>query len=262
MDLYPDQYSRYSRHIVLTEVGEAGLEKLLQSTVTVIGAGGLGSPILEYLVGSGIGHLRAYESDNVDISNLHRQTLYTTNDVGNPKAAIAQERLQAVNPECDVQVSGERFTPENALTILKGSHFVLDASDNFATKFLLNDACVQLGIPFNITGVGRFDGQSLTVFPGQTACYRCVFSNPPPSGSVPPTSETGILGTVPGILGTIQATEALKVLLQIGEKLAGHLLVVDALTMSFTKIQVSRIPNCPACGTDPQDLVGTFNYET
>ncbi len=261
MPFTPDQIARYSRHIALKEVGEAGLEKLRKTTVTVIGAGGLGSPILRYLVGSGVGHLRVYESDKVDISNLHRQTLYVTQDVGKSKAGIAKERLLEVDPGCDVQVVKTQFMPKNALESLKDSDFVFDASDNFATKFLVNDACVRLGIPFNISGVARFDGQSLTVIPGKTACYRCVFANPPPKASVSPTSVTGLLGTIPGIVGTIQATEALKVLLNVGQPLAGELLVVDALSMSFTKIKVQRMPDCPACGAHPEKLIETFNYE-
>jgi len=261
MPFTPEQIARYSRHIKLKEVGEAGLEKLRKATVTVIGAGGLGSPILRYLVGSGIGHLRVYESDKVDISNLHRQTLYVTQDVGKPKAEIAKQRLLAVDPNCDVQIFNTHFIPRTALDCLKGSDFAFDASDNFATKFLVNDACIRLGIPFNISGVARFDGQSLTVLPGKTACYRCVFASPPPKASVPPTSTTGLLGTVPGILGSIQATEALKVILNVGNALAGEMLVVDALNMIFTKIKVQRMPDCPACGDHPKDLIETFNYD-
>ncbi len=261
MPLTPEQIARYSRHIALKEVGEKGIEKLRKATVTVIGAGGLGSPILRYLVGSGLGHLRVYESDKVDISNLHRQTLYVTQDVGKSKAEIAKQRLLDVDNGCDVQVFRAKFTPKTALECLKGSDFAFDASDNFATKFLINDACVRLGIPFNISGVARFDGQSLTVFPGKTACYRCVFSSPPPKASVAPTSVTGLLGTIPGILGTVQATEALKVLLNIGHTLAGELFVVDALTMNFSKIKVQRMLECPACGAHPEKLIETFNYE-
>ncbi len=261
MPLTPEQIARYSRHIALKEVGEKGIEKLRKATVTVVGAGGLGSPILQYLVGSGLGHLRVYESDKVDISNLHRQTLYATQDIGKSKAEIAQQCLIEVDPSCEVQVFKERFTPKTALKCVKGSDFVLDASDNFATKFLVNDACVHLGIPFNISGVARFDGQSLTVFPGKTACYRCVFACPPPKASVPPTSATGLLGTIPGILGTIQATEALKALLNIGHTLAGEMLVVDGLNMKFTSIKVLPMPECPACGDHPANLLETFNYE-
>ncbi len=261
MPFTQEQIARYSRHIALREVGEAGLEKLRKKTVTVIGAGGLGSPILQYLVGSGLGHLHVYESDKVDISNLHRQTLYVTQDVGKAKAEIAKRRLLEVDAGCDVQVFQTQFTPKNALECLKGADFALDASDNFATKFLVNDACVRLGIPFNISGVARFDGQSLTVLPGTTACYRCIFSSPPPRASVAPSSVTGLLGTIPGILGTIQATEALKVLLNVGQTLVGELLVVDALNMNFTKIKVLRTPACPACGVHPEKLIETFNYE-
>jgi len=261
MPLTPEQIARYSRHIALKEVGEVGIERLRTKTVAVIGAGGLGSPILQYLVGSGLGHLRVYEADKVDISNLHRQTLYITPDVGKDKAEIVKRRLLEIDPGCDVEVVHTRFSPKNALECLKGADVALDASDNFATKFLINDACVRLGIPFNITGVVRFDGQSLTVLPGKTACYRCVFSNPPPKALVPPTSKTGLLGPIPGILGTIQATEALKLLLNIGETLAGNLLVVDALKMNFTKIKVQRLAECPACGSNPTNLIETFDYE-
>jgi len=246
-----EQIERYSRNIILKEVGGKGQKRLLDSKVLIIGAGGLGSPAALYLAAAGVGTIGIADGDRVDLSNLQRQVIHFTGDVGNHKADSAREKIRLINPDIQVRVYREMVRADNAETILAGYDFVIDGTDNFAAKFLINDACVLLGIPYSHAGILRFNGQTMTVLPGKSACYRCVFSAPPPSGSVPTCAEAGVLGGMAGVMGTLQAVEALKYLLGIGDLLADRLLVYEALPMSFREVKLHRNPACPICGGNP-----------
>ncbi len=244
------QMRRYMRHLILNEVGFKGQRKLLESKVLCIGAGGLGSPALLYLAAAGIGTLGISEGDVVDDSNLQRQIVHFTADVGRPKLDSARETLAQINP--DVQVVGHPFLDaDNAVAIVSQYDFVVDGSDNFATKFLVNDACVIAGVPFSHAGILRFEGQAMTIVPRKSRCYRCLFREPPPAGAVPSCSEAGVLGVVAGTLGTIQATEAVKCLLGKGDLLTDRLLIYDALAMRFRESRGARDPECAVCGDHP-----------
>ncbi len=246
-----DMIERYSRQILLPGIGGVGQKKLLCSRVLVVGVGGLGAPAALYLAAAGVGTLGLMDSDEVDLSNLQRQVLHFTPDVGRPKVESAAEKLRALNPDVQVVTYRERFRPDNALDILEGFDFVLDATDSFPSKFLIADACHFGGKPYCHAGILRFEGQALTVFPGETACYRCVFHEPPPDGAVPTCSEAGVLGAVAGLLGVIQAAEALKALIGAGDLLTDRLLVCDVLRMGFRTVRVRRNPRCPLCGPEP-----------
>jgi adenylyltransferase/sulfurtransferase len=246
------QQDRYIRHSVLPGVGKDGLERLRSSSVLIVGAGGLGSPCALYLAAVGVGRIGLLDSDRVDLSNLNRQILHDTCRLGIPKALSGMETLNRFNPDVRVVSIIERIRPENAVKLLTGFDIVLDCTDNFAAKFLLNDACVQCRKPLVHAGVSQYGGQVMTVLPGQGPCYRCVFSEPPPDGVVPSPVEAGILGAVPGVIGTIQATEAIKFLLGLGDLLVGRLLVYDALKMAFREVPISRDPDCAACGGEPK----------
>ncbi len=250
MGLREDQIIRYSRHILLKGVGGIGQEKLLASRVLVIGAGGLGSPIALYLGAAGVGTIGIADFDRVDLSNLQRQILHGTADVGRPKVDSARESLQRINPDVKVVAIEERLAADNIRDIIRGYDFVVEGTDNFPTKFLVNDACVFEGKPFNQGGMLRFQGQTMTYEPGH-ACYRCVYLEPPPKGAVPTCSEAGVLGAVAGMLGTMQAAEALKYLLGIGETLTDRVVMFDALTMDYRTVRVRRNPRCPVCGEHP-----------
>ncbi|MEW5814686.1 MAG: molybdopterin-synthase adenylyltransferase MoeB [Spirochaetota bacterium] len=250
MTFTEDQIVRYSRHIILPDVGGKGQAKLLESKVLVIGAGGLGSPISLYLAAAGVGTLGIVDGDVVDLSNLQRQILHFTSDINNPKVESAREKLEQLNPDVAIKIYNERVTAENIINLIKDYDFIVEGTDNFPSKFLINDACVFLNKPFSQAGILRFDGQTMTHVPG-SACYRCVFEAPPPRGVVPSCSEAGVLGVVAGLVGTIQAAETLKYLLGIGQLLVNRILYVNALNMEYTSINLTRNPACPVCGEKP-----------
>jgi molybdopterin/thiamine biosynthesis adenylyltransferase/rhodanese-related sulfurtransferase len=247
---------RYSRHILIPEVGEAGQLKLLSSKVLMIGAGGLGSPSSLYLAAAGVGTIGIIDEDVVDDSNLQRQILHTTDRVGMAKTESARQALTALNPDVEIVAYNERLTSANIDRILPGYDLVVDGTDNFPTRYLLNDASVKHDIPVVHASIFRFEGQ-LTVFkPHDGPCYRCLFPEPPPVELAPSCAEGGVLGVLPGIMGTLQASEALKLLLDIGEPLVGRLLLVDALEASFHEVALRRDPGCPVCG----DNAGEITY--
>lgn len=240
------EQERYVRQLRLPQVGPAGQEALKRSRVLVVGAGGLGSPALLYLAAAGVGTLGIVDSDVVDASNLQRQVLFSSADIGQPKAEAAARRLRDLNPEIQLLPWTGRLAPDNAGRHLAGYDFVLDATDNFASKFLVNDACVQAGIPFCHAGILAFSGQLLTVLPGKSACYRCLFADPPPATAADQL-PAGPLGAVPGVIGTLQAGEALKCLLGCGDLLVNRMLTFDLLRLRFREIAVTSSPDCPAC---------------
>ena len=243
------ELARYSRHLTLPNVGLDGQRRLKGARVLIVGAGGLGSPTALYLAAAGVGTIGLVDFDVVDVTNLQRQLLHGTPDVGRPKLDSARDRLHDINPHVHLEPYPTRLTSANALDILRDYDVVIDGTDNFATRYLTNDACVLLGKPNVYGSIFRFEGQaSLFATPGGP-CYRCLYPDPPPPGMVPSCAEGGVLGVLPGLVGTIQATEALKLLLGIGESLAGRLLLIDALTMQFRTVRVKRDPGCPVCGT-------------
>ncbi|NTU98146.1 MAG: HesA/MoeB/ThiF family protein [Chlorobiaceae bacterium] len=245
MPLNELQKERYARHLALDDIGENGQEKLLRSKVLVVGAGGLGSPAALYLAAAGIGTIGLMDGDSVDLSNLQRQILHTTDTVGQMKVESARIRLHALDPSVTVESYPYCLSSENAKTILSGYDFIIDATDNFSSKFLIAKACHDAGKPCSHAGISAFAGQTMTVRPGKTACYRCIFHEEGiPSGEIP----RGPVGALPGIIGSIQAMEAIKILLSIGEPLCNALLTCDTLTMEFRKIPLSRDPQCPFCG--------------
>jgi len=249
--LRPDQFDRYRRHLSLPEVGVDGQRALLAARVLVIGAGGLGCPVLQYLAAAGVGVLGIVDFDVVDPSNLQRQVLYTTADVGRPKVEVARERITAMNPDVRVEVQPVALTSENALELLGRYDVIVDGTDNFPTRYLTNDACVLLGKP-NVHGsIFRFDGQA-TVFDARHGpCYRCLYPDPPPPGAVPSCAEGGVLGVLPGLVALIQATETVKIACGIGEPLYGRLIQYDALRLEFSEFRLKKDPKCPVCGEQP-----------
>ncbi len=258
--LHPEQFERYRRHLNLPEVGVEGQRRLLEARIALIGAGGLGSPLAQYLAAAGVGTLGLIDADVVDLSNLQRQVLYGTPDVGRPKVEVARERLAAMNPGVRVETHAVQLSSANALEILGAYDVVVDGTDNFPTRYLSNDACALLGKPLVYGAILRFDGQA-SVFDARTGpCYRCLFPEPPPPGSVPSCAEGGVLGVLPGLVALVQATEAIKLVTGIGESLLGRLLQVDALEMRFTEYRLERDPDCPLCGDDPT-LTELIDYE-
>ena len=251
MNLTEEQIERYSRHIILPEVGGKGQERLLSGRVLLVGAGGLGSPAGLYLAAAGVGTVGVIDADVVDLTNLQRQVIHFTADLGRPKVESAAAKMQAVNPDVQVNAYHERLTAANALSILDDYDFVIDGTDNFPSKFLVADACHFAGKPYSHAGILRFDGQTMTVKPGETTCYRCVFNAPPPAGAVPSCSLAGVLGVLAGVVGTLQAAEAVKFLLDQGDLLTDSLLVYDALKATFRKVGLRRNPNCALCGEHP-----------
>lgn len=237
---------RYSRQIILDEIGEEGQKKLLESSVLVVGAGGLGSPAAFYLAGAGVGRIGLMDDDIVELSNLQRQIAHADKDVGLPKTLSAAKKLEAFNPEIEIEQIQQRLSIENAPAILRNFDFVIDASDNFNTKFLVADNCHLTGKPYSHAGILQFLGQTMTVIPGESACYRCIFEKPPEPEycSGPP---RGPLGVVPGVIGCLQATEAIKFIVGFGDLLTDYLLTYDALSMNFRKIRVQRAENCSLC---------------
>ncbi len=252
IDFTEEQLERYSRHILLDDVGVDGQEKLLQAKVLIVGAGGLGSPAALYLAAAGVGTIGIIDSDVVEISNLQRQIAHFTKDIGIAKVDSAAEKMRAINPDITVRTYKEYLCAANIAKIMAGYDFVIDGTDNFPTKFLVNDACIFLGIPFSHGGILRFNGQTMTVIPGRTACYRCSFRKPPPPDAVPSCAQAGVLGAVAGMLGTIQAAEALKFITGAGELLVNSLLSFDAKSMQFRKIRLNRQESCPVCGPQPE----------
>lgn len=246
-----DELTRYSRHVSLPEVGETGQRRLKASRVLCVGAGGLGSPAAMYLAAAGVGTLGLVDFDRVDLSNLQRQILHGTADVGRSKLASAHDRLSALNPGVRLELHECTLSSTNAMDILRGYDVVLDGSDNFPTRYLVNDACVLLGIPNAYGAIFRFEGQASVLSANGGPCYRCLYPEPPPPGLVPSCAEAGVFGVLPGLMGTIQATETLKLLLNLGEPLVGRLLVYDALRMRFTELTFRKDPDCPVCGTHP-----------
>jgi len=246
-----EQIRRYSRQIILPDVGGKGQKKLLESRVLLIGVGGLGSPAGLYLAAAGVGTLGFVDFDVVDISNLHRQILHTTADVGRSKTQSAAEAVRALNPDVEVVQHPVQLTSENAMEVLANYDVIVDGSDNFPAKYLANDACVLLGKPLVWGAVFQFHGQTTVFVPGQGPCYRCLLPTPPPPGSVPSCQEAGVFGAVPGVIGTIQAVEAIKLLLGLGTSLLGRFLVFDALAMDFMDVRIERNPGCPVCGDHP-----------
>lgn len=252
MPLTEQQIERYSRHIILAEVGGAGQEKLLSSSVLIIGAGGIGSPAALYLAAAGVGTIGIVDGDKVDLSNLQRQVIHHTADVGAEKIKSARDKIAAINPDVKVRTYKQWAKADNIREIVRDYDFVIDGTDNFAAKFLVNDACYFEKVPFSHAGILRFDGQLITVLPGRTTCYRCIFNAPPPANAVPSCSQAGVLGVLAGVVGSLQATEAIKYLLGLGELLTGTLLTYNALSMDFRKVQLNRNPDCPLCGKNPK----------
>jgi molybdopterin/thiamine biosynthesis adenylyltransferase len=251
MHLTETQIDRYSRHIMLPGVGGAGQERLLAGRVLVVGMGGLGSPAGLYLAAAGVGTIGIIDGDVVDVSNLQRQIAHATADIGRAKVESAAVKLRAINPDVTVRTYPVRLSASNAAGILDEYDFAIDATDSLASKFLVADACHFARRPYSHAGVLHFSGQTLTVRPGETACYRCLFDTPPPAGAAPSCSQSGVLGVVPGILGVLQATEAIKFLLGLGELLTDRLLIYDALQAGFRTTPVRRNPECRLCGEAP-----------
>jgi sulfur-carrier protein adenylyltransferase/sulfurtransferase len=264
-ELTREELIRYSRHILLPQVGEEGQRALKKSRVLLIGAGGLGSPVSLYLAAAGVGTLGLVDFDVVDLSNLQRQILHGSSGIGSPKIDSARDRLRDINPNVHVEAYETRFTASNALDIARDYDLIIDGTDNFATRYLVNDTSVLLGIPNVYGSVYRFEGQASVFGAPDGPCYRCLFREPPPPDLIPSCAEAGVLGVVPGLVGTIQATEAIKMLLGLGETLVGRLLLIDAMTMAFRTLEIRRDPECPACGTreitelmDYDELCGTM----
>ena len=258
-ELDNDEVLRYSRHLIIPEVGLEGQRRLKASRVLLVGAGGLGSPLGLYLAAAGVGHLGLVDFDLVDLTNLHRQVIHGTKDLGRPKLDSARDRIADINPHVQVETYDTRLTSENALEIVRGYDVVIDGTDNFPTRYLVNDACVLSGIPNVYGSIFRFEGQVSVFATEHGPCYRCLFREPPPPGLVPSCAEGGVLGVLPGLVGMLQATEALKLLLGIGQPLVGRLLLVDALRAQFRTLKLQRDPECPACGT--HELKELIDYE-
>lgn len=258
--LRPDQFDRYQRHLNLPEFGVEGQRRLLESRVLLIGAGGLGCPLAQYLAAAGVGTLGLVDFDVVEPSNLQRQVLFGTADVGRLKVDVVRERIEAMNPDVTVETYAERVTSANALELFREYDVIVDGTDNFPTRYLSSDACVLLGKPIVYGAILRFEGQASSFDATRGPCYRCLFPEPPPPGSVPSCAEGGVLGVLPGIIALIQATETVKLLTGIGEPLIGRILTYDALAMKFQEFRLKKDPDCPACGTHPT-LTELIDYE-
>ena len=256
-----EQLERYSRHIILKEIGVKGQKKLLNAKVLIIGAGGLGAPCAMYLAAAGVGTIGIADADEVDLSNLQRQIIHATEDVGKPKVQSAKETINKMNPDVTVNTYHEFVSSENITEIIKDYDFIIDGTDNFPAKFLINDACVMAKKPFCHAGIIRFEGQLMTYVPGQGPCYRCVFKNPPPKDAVPTCKQAGVIGAMGGIIGSLQAMEAIKYITGTGELLTGYLLTFNAIKMEFRKIKLPK-PNgkCAVCGDNPA-ITELVDYE-
>ncbi len=252
MDFTDAQIERYSRHIILPEVGGKGQEALLKAKVFMIGAGGLGCPVGYYLAAAGVGTIGIIDNDTIELSNLQRQIAHNTERVGMNKAESAKLTFEALNPDVKVVAIKDRITKDNIMDLIKDYDIVVDGSDNFPTRYLVNDACVLTGKPLVSGAILRFEGQVTTILPGEGHCYRCLFEEPPPPGLVPSCQEAGVLGALPGVIGGLQAMEVLKLILGKGEPLSNQLLIYDALKASFRRVRVPRNPECPVCGENPR----------
>jgi len=248
--LNDEQIERYSRHIILKDIGGTGQEKILNGKVLIIGMGGLGAPAALYLAAAGVGTLGLVDGDVVDLSNLQRQVIHFTPDVGRPKVESAKEKIAQINPDVKVNTYHTLATADTIIDLMKDYDFIIDGTDNFPAKFLINDACVIAKKPYSHGGILRFDGQTLTHTPGEM-CYRCVFHSPPPPNAVPTCSQAGVLGAIAGMLGTMQAAEALKYLTGVGDLLTNKLLIFNAKNMAFRTVKMKRNPKCPVCGDNP-----------
>lgn len=249
-NLSSEQRRRYDRHIILDGFGREGQQRLLQAKVLIVGAGGLGSPAAMYLAAAGIGHIGIVDGDFVSVTNLQRQVLYTSADTGRTKVKVAAERLRAMNPDVEVATYEYYLNEQNALDLIRPYDFVVEGTDNFASKYLVNDACVMLGKGFTIGGINRYSGQIMTHLP-DSACYRCLFPEPPAMAEVETCSMVGVLGPLAGIIGAVQATEAIKCIANIGEPLTDTLLTLDTMTMEWRRFDVSRNSDCALCGNNP-----------
>ena len=255
-----DQILRYSRHLIMPEVGIEGQQKLRDAGILLIGAGGLGSPLGLYLAAAGVGRLGIMDFDKVDFTHLQRQIIHRTEDVGRPKVESAKERIAAINPDVAVTTYNTQLSSANVKDIIKGYDIVIDGTDNFPTRYLVNDACVFQKKPNIYGSIFRFDGQATVFYPFKGPCYRCLYPEPPPPGMVPSCAEGGVLGVLPGIIGVIQATEAIKLIIGNGEPLIGRLLLYNALKMEFREVKLKRNPFCPVCGDHPT-ITSLINYE-
>ena len=247
-DLTSAQRERYRKHLIFDIIGETGQKKLLSSKALIIGVGGLGSPAALYLASCGVGEIGLLDSDDLELSNLHRQVLYSTGDIGKPKVSLAEKRLKEINPDVDIKASKARVTGDNAKALMKDYDVILDCTDNFETKYLINDACVSLNKALAHGGVYAFDGQVTFILPGRGPCYRCIFPELPGPGAFRDCQQAGILGSVPAVIGALQANEALKYLLGIGKNLVGRLLRYDALTGEIKISEYKKNEKCPTCG--------------
>lgn len=255
-----EQLERYSRHIILQEVGVKGQKKLLNAKVLIIGAGGLGAPAALYLAAAGVGTIGIVDADEVDLSNLQRQVIHTTNDVGKAKVKSAAETMEAINPDVTVNTYRTFVDSGNILDLIEDYDFIIDGTDNFPAKFLINDACVMAKKPFSHAGIIRFKGQLMTYVPGEGPCYRCVFETPPPKDAVPTCKQAGVIGAMGGVIGSLQAMEAVKYIIGQGDLLTGKLLTFDALKMNFHTIKLPKNCNCAVCGEHPT-ITKLIDYE-
>jgi adenylyltransferase/sulfurtransferase len=251
VDFTEEQVLRYSRHIILPEVGGKGQKKILGAKVFLVGAGGLGCPVGYYLAAAGVGTLGVVDNDEVELSNLQRQIAHSTEWIGKPKVESVKQTFEALNPDVTVNALKLRLSHENILDLIRDYDIVVDGSDNFPTRYLVNDACVMAGKPLVSGAILRFEGHVTTIVPGDGHCYRCLFEQPPPPGLVPSCQEAGVLGVMPGVVGALQASEVLKLILEKGEVLKNELLIYQALSVSFRKVKVPRNPECPVCGESP-----------
>jgi molybdopterin/thiamine biosynthesis adenylyltransferase/rhodanese-related sulfurtransferase len=259
-DLSVDEVRRYSRHLIIPDVGMTGQKRLKNARVLCVGAGGLGSPALLYLAAAGVGTLGVIDFDVVDESNLQRQIIHGQSDIGRPKAESARDSIREINPYVDVIVHKTQLDSDNALEIFAGYDLIVDGTDNFATRYLVNDACVLLGKPYVWGSIYRFDGQASVFWAEHGPCYRCLYPEPPPPGMVPSCAEGGVLGVLCASIGSIQVNEAIKVIVGIGEPLAGRLMIYDALEMSYRTVRVRKDPECPICGKNPT-ITGLIDYD-
>jgi molybdopterin/thiamine biosynthesis adenylyltransferase len=252
MEFTEEQLQRYSRHIILPEVGGKGQKKLLNAKVFIVGAGGLGCPVGYYLTAAGIGTIGIIDNDNVELSNLQRQIAHSVHTLGMPKVESAKRTFEALNPDVKIIAIKDRITKDNIIDLIKDYDVIVDGSDNFPTRYLVNDACVMLGKPLVSGAILRFEGQVTTILPKEGHCYRCLFEEPPPPGLVPSCQEAGVLGILPGVIGALQATEVIKLILGKGEVLKNELLIYNALNTTFRKVKVRRNPECPVCSDTPR----------
>ncbi len=257
--LTPQQVQRFSRHIIMPQVGSMGQRRLMDASVLLVGAGGLGSPLAMYLAAAGVGKIGIVDFDDVDITNLHRQLLHGMGDIGRPKVDSAEDTIREINPDAEIVKINKHINSENAMEIAEDFDILIDGTDNFPTRYLINDLGVLMNKPVVHGSIFMFDGQVTTFLPGQ-GCYRCLYPAPPPPGMVPSCAEAGVLGVLPGIVGSLMATEAIKLILDVGKPLVNRLLMVDALDMDMRTVKIRKDPSCPACGENPT-VTELIDYE-